>query len=43
MSKWENIPDLEKNKLEVSLKRFMMNESRKNKTFKLIFLINDRK
>jgi hypothetical protein len=43
MSKWENIPDLEKKKLEVSLKRFMMNEHRKNKTLKLILLMNDRK
>ena len=37
MSKWENIPDLEKKKLEDSLKRFMINESRKDKIKKLFY------
>ncbi len=37
MSKWENITDLEKNKLVDSIKRFMINESRKDKIKKLFY------
>lgn len=37
MSKWENIPDSEKKKLEVSFKQFIVNKRRKDKIKKLLY------